>query len=116
MYVLVRRSQRNTLHIHTNWNNLSFIRTTIHHLVLYKSFCFSFSGSSCSKSLFSHKSYLHTFDFNFNQVKVDSTDNDVFEMIKGLVILEVYMKTVLYSHFHLHGDYFSSCLYFFIRK
>lgn len=116
MNVLVGRSQGNALHIHADWNHLSLVRTSVHHLVLHQSFSLSFSGRPSSKCLLPHQGDFHAFDFDFDQVEVHSAHNGVLEVIEGLVILEVNVETVFDAHFHLHGHYLSSCLDLLIRQ
>ncbi len=41
-------------------------------------------------------------------MEVDSANNDVFKMVKGFVILKVYMETILNTDFHLHWNYLVS--------
>lgn len=116
MDVFVGGSQGDALHVHTDWDSLSLIRAAVHHLVLNKSFSLSLGGGARSESLLPYKGDFHAFDFDFDQMEVDSSHNDVFEVIEGLIILEVYVKTILNSHFHLHRHNLSSSLNLFVRQ
>lgn len=49
-------------------------------------------------------------------MEVDSSDNDVPQMVKGLIVLEVDVKAVLDSHLHLHGHDFSGSFDLLIRQ
>ena len=116
MNVLIGRSKRNSFHVHSNWNELTFIWATIHHLVFDQCLSLCLCCCPCSKCLFSHESYLHTLDFNLDKMEVDSSNDDILEMIKRFIILKVNVKTVLNTNFHLHWNYFSSSFNFLIRK
>lgn len=116
MNVFVGWSQRNTLHVHSDRNVLTFVGTSVHHLVFHQSLGLGLCGHSCSKCLLSHQSDLHTLDFYFNQMEVNSPNNDVPQMVKGLVVLEVDVEAVLDSHLHLHGYYLSGSFDLLIRQ
>ena len=49
-------------------------------------------------------------------MEVDSADNNVLEMIKGLIILKIDVEAVFNSYFHLHRYNLICFLYFFVRQ
>jgi len=93
-----------SVHVHTNGDKFALIGTPVHHLKFDQSLCFCFIGSSRSKCLLSDQTNLHSFDFDFDKVKVYSSNNYILQMIEGFVVLKVNMKTVLDSHLHFHWN------------
>lgn len=116
MNVLIRWSQLHTLHIHSDGNRLSLIRTPIHHLIFHKSFSLCFCCGTSTESLLANEADFHAFNFDLNEVEIDPSHDDILEMVERFVVLEIYMKAILDSHLHLHRDYFSIALDWFIGK
>lgn len=49
-------------------------------------------------------------------MEIDSSNDDILEMIKRFVVLKVDMKTVFNSDFHFHGNNLSGPFDFFIGQ
>jgi hypothetical protein len=112
--IVIWWGQLNTVHVHSDWNDFTFVRASIHDFILYQSVGLCGSLNACSKSFLSDETDLHTFYFYFNEMETDFTNNDVFQMIKLLVPFEFNMKTIFNTDLHLHwGDL---CLLDFIVR
>jgi len=114
--IFIGRSQRNSIHVHSNWNGFSLIWAPVHHLIPHQRFSFSFGGCSRPKGLLPHKCDLHTFHFDLNQMKVNSSHNDVFQMVETFVVLEIDVQAILYANLHFHWYLLCCLLYLFIGK
>lgn len=114
MDIFIGGCQRYPLHVHSNRNVLSLVWTPVHHLVLYQGLCLCLGCCPGSESLLSHQSDLHALDLYLDQVEIDSANDDVLQMVEGLVILEVDVKAIFDSHLHLHGYHFGGSFNLFI--
>jgi hypothetical protein len=56
----------NTICVHSDWDDFSFVWTSIHYFVLDQGLCFSHIFCACSKSLLSDQTDFHAFDFDFD--------------------------------------------------
>lgn len=43
-------------------------------------------------------------------MEIDSSNDDIFEVIERFVVLEIYMKAIFNAYFHFHWDHFV-CLF-----
>ncbi len=102
MNVVIWWSKLNTVHVHSDRNNFTFVRTAIHNFIFYQSICFCGSFSTSSKSLLSDKADFHAFYFYFYEIKTDFSDNDIFQMIKLFVPFKLNVKTIFNTDLHLH--------------
>ena len=116
MDVFVRRRQLNSIHVHSNRNDFSSVRTAVHHFIPDQGICFRFGRSSSSESLFPNQTDLHTFKLDFDKMEVDLTDDAVFQVVETFVVLEIDMKTLFNTDLHFHGDHFFGLLDWVIRK
>ena len=116
MNVLVGRSQRYSLHVHTDGNDLSLIRAAVHDFILDQSLGFCFGNCASSEGFLPDQCDLHAFDFDFDEMEVDSSNDDVSEMVERFIVFKIDMETILDSHFHLHRNNFSCPFDFFVRQ
>ncbi len=102
MDVLVRWRQLNSVGVHSDWNDFSFVGTAIHDFVLDQGLSLSEIFSSCSKSLLSDQTDFHAFYFYFDQMKRNLTNYYIFQVIKLSFPFKVNMKAVFNTDFHSH--------------
>lgn len=112
MNVVVWRGQLDAVHVHSDWDDLTFVRATIHNFIFHQSICLSGCLCACTKGFFSHKTDLHAFYFYLNKMEANFSHNDVLQMIKLFVPFEFNVKTIFNTNLHLHWSDF--CLFDFI--
>ena len=91
-----------TLHVHSDRNHFSLIRTTVHNLKLDKRLGLSFGGCAGSEGFLADQSDLHALDLYLDEVEVDPSHDDVSQMVKGFVVLEINVQAILNTDLHLH--------------
>lgn len=102
--IFVRRSKLDALHVHSDRNNFSFLRASVHHFVLDQCVSFSQYFSPCSEIFLPDQGDFHAFYLDLYEVKVNFSHNDIFQMVEGFIPNEFDVQTILNSHLHLHGD------------
>ena len=116
MDVLVGRRELHALHVHPDGDHLALVRTAVHYLELDQRFCFGLGGGAGSEGLLADEGDLHALDLYLDEVEVDASDDDVPQVVEGLVVLEVDVQAVLNPHFHLHRHHLSLTLHALIRQ
>ena len=102
MNIFVRWGQLNTVHVHSDGNNFTLIRATVHNFILNQSISFGDTFGTSSKGFFSNKTDFHAFDFNLDQMEADLSNNDISQVVKLFVPLKLNMQAILNTDLHLH--------------
>jgi hypothetical protein len=101
--VLVGGSELHTVHVHADGYGFALIGAAIHNFVFHKVFCFGFGlVTAGTEGFLSDEVDLHELDLEFNQVKQDSADDYILEVIEMFIELELDVEAVFNAHLHLH--------------
>jgi hypothetical protein len=111
--IFVGRRQLDTIHVHSDRNDFTFVRTAIHDFVFDQCVCFGRVLCSCTKCFLSYQTDLHASDFDLDQMETDFSYNHVSQMVKLFVPLEFNVQAFLNTDLHFHWSD-GSLLYFVI--